>query len=279
MSVVETNGLTFHVQQLGQGPPVVMIHGMFLGNLAGWYFSVAPLLAMRHQVLMYDLRGHGRTSKADSGYDLKSQAADLHGVSASLEPPFDLVGHSYGGLIAMRYAIEHPERVRRLVVIEAPWPPGQIEENRPFVELDPDLLLKLMEPAKLRGAIAETGRDPDELLDRLLPKGMKDGLLTSRRRMRSLFGRLHHLLTETSIGEDVKHEAPFTAEDLGRVTHPTLCIYGEHSSCRPGGDLLQADLPNSRLAVLPFGHYLLQEEPQRLSQTIGEFLAESPVGV
>lgn len=279
MSYVEANGLTFHVQQLGQGSPVAMIHGMFLGNLAGWYFSVAPAIAARHRVLMYDLRGHGRSSRAETGYDLKTQVADLHGISATLDAPFDLVGHSYGGLIALRYALDHPRRVRRVVVIEAPWPPGQIEENRPFVELDPQLLLQLTEPARLREAIAATGRDPEELLERLLPKGIKDGVLSSRRRMRSLFGRLHHLLTETSIGEDVRREAPFVPADLGRLTQPTLCIYGEHSSCRPGGDRLHAELPASRLIVLPFGHYLLQEEPQRLSRAIGEFLADSPADV
>ena len=73
MSVVTARDLAFHVQELGSGPPVVMLHGLLVGSLASWYFTAAPALASRHRVRMYDLRGHGRSAPARTGYDLELQ--------------------------------------------------------------------------------------------------------------------------------------------------------------------------------------------------------------
>jgi pimeloyl-ACP methyl ester carboxylesterase len=273
MSFVEANGLTFHVQELGEGPPVAMIHGMFLGNLASWYFSVAPVLAADRRVFMYDLRGHGKSEKATTGYDLATLVADLHALVARFgDRPLDLVGHSYGGLVALRFALGHPERVRRLAVVEAPFPPHQIEENRAVLGLDPDDMLKLTDPETLRGSIAESGHDPDALLDRLLPPGMKETVLGSKRRLRSFFRGLHFLTTETTIGEDVKRESDLTADSLASIGCPVLCVYGETSSCRVGGDRLVAALPAAELRIMPCGHYILGERPLELAAILKEFL-------
>lgn len=273
MSFVEANGLTFHVQELGEGPPVAMIHGMFLGNLASWYFSVAPVLAADRRVFMYDLRGHGKSEKATTGYDLATLAADLHALVQRFDGrPLDLVGHSYGGLIALRFALAHPERVRRLAVIEAPFPPHQIEENRPLLSLDPDDMLKLTDPETLRGSIAKAGHDPDALMDRLLPPGMKDTVLGSKRRLRSFFRGLHFLTTGTTIGEDVKRESDLTAARLASIRCPVLCVYGEMSSCRAGGGRLEAALPAGELKIMSCGHYILGERPLELAAILREFL-------
>jgi pimeloyl-ACP methyl ester carboxylesterase len=246
---------------------------MFLGNLASWYFSVAPVLAADRRVFMYDLRGHGRSERAGSGYDLATQTADL---LALVEPfgdaPLDLVGHSYGGLVVLRFALDHPHRVRRLVVVEAPLPPQQIRENRPLLDLDPDLMLAVAEPGKLREAIAGAGHEPDELLDRLLPPGMKDTVLGSKRRLRSFFRGLHFLVAETTIGNDVEAERDFTAEELGSLATPVLAVYGRDSSCRPAGDRLASDLAHGECRELPCGHYILGERPLELAGTIREFL-------
>ncbi len=273
MSCVEANGLTFHVQELGQGPPVAMIHGMFLGNLASWYFSVAPILAGEHRVLMYDLRGHGRSERATTGYDLDTQAADLRALTARFDgQPLDLVGHSYGGLVALRFAVDHPERVRRLAIVEAPLPPQQIAENRAVLGLHPDMMLEVMDPARLRAAIGAAGHDADELMGRLLPPGMKDTLLGSKRRLRNFFRGLHFLMTETTIGRDVEAERDFTSAELANLERPVLAVYGESSSCRPAGDRLAAELPQARLEIMPCGHYVLGERPLELAELIRGFL-------
>ena len=126
MPLIAAAGRRFHVQRLGGGAPVVLIHGLVIGNLATWFFGVAPLLARHRSVLLYDQRGHGLSAAAESGYDLASGSADLASLLDAVEGfahEVDVVGHSWGGTLALRFAIDRPERVRRVVVLDAPLPP------------------------------------------------------------------------------------------------------------------------------------------------------------
>src|SRR5262245_51278412 len=128
---VVTGGITFHTQELGTGdrPSAVMLHGLLLGTLAAWYFTAAPALARERRVLLYDLRGHGRSERTPTGYDVATMARDLSALAAAFdERPIDLVGHSFGALVALRFALDHPARVRRLVLVEAPLPPSRFPE-------------------------------------------------------------------------------------------------------------------------------------------------------
>ncbi|MDP6956309.1 MAG: alpha/beta fold hydrolase, partial [Planctomycetota bacterium] len=89
-----------------------MVHGLLLDNLASWYFGVAPLLSreLARHLYMYDLRGHGKSEHAAAGFDVATQATDLLALLDIWSPtqPVDLVGHSYGGLIALHLARTHP---------------------------------------------------------------------------------------------------------------------------------------------------------------------------
>ena len=87
MSAVVANGLSFHVQELGAGPPLVMLHGLLIGSLASWYFTAAPTLAQRHRVRLFDLRGHGRSEVARDGYGVGAMAGDLEALVADLPGP------------------------------------------------------------------------------------------------------------------------------------------------------------------------------------------------
>ena len=81
MSLVSLNGTELHYQRLGKAQagvaPVVMIHGLLVGNLAGWYFGAARELAPSHEVILYDLRGHGLSQASDEGYTIETMVADL----------------------------------------------------------------------------------------------------------------------------------------------------------------------------------------------------------
>ena len=64
MAEVEVRGLKLHVQRLGEGGrPVVFLHGLVMDNLSSWYFTVANPVAQQRSVLLYDLRGHGRSGR------------------------------------------------------------------------------------------------------------------------------------------------------------------------------------------------------------------------
>ena len=78
----------------GRGPRIVLLHGMFVGTLANWYFTVAPVLARDHRVLLYALRGHGLSERPPAGYGIPSMAEDLAGLLKSVAgaEPVTVVG-------------------------------------------------------------------------------------------------------------------------------------------------------------------------------------------
>ena len=98
------------------GTPLVLLHGG-LFNIDLQFGAVLPALAENRQVIAVDFQGHGRTNDIDRPLATESLAADVVGLLDHLGlPQVDLFGFSVGGAVALRLAIEHPERVRRLVV-------------------------------------------------------------------------------------------------------------------------------------------------------------------
>jgi len=111
------NGVRLHYVISGQGPLVVLLHGM--GGT--WYVwrHVIPALARHYTVLAPDLRGFGDSDKPAAGYDKKTLAADIHALLGQLgHRSVFLVGHDFGGPVAYALAATHPDMVRRLAVFE-----------------------------------------------------------------------------------------------------------------------------------------------------------------
>ncbi|MEZ4402980.1 MAG: alpha/beta hydrolase [Kofleriaceae bacterium] len=248
MAFAHANQIRFHTAELGAGPTVVMAHGLLVGSLASWYFTAAPVLARTHRVRLYDLRGHGKSDRPTTGYDTATMVDDLAGLTADLTAPFDLVGHSYGALVALGFALRFPARVRRLVVVEAPLPPGQVAEGDAWFAAGPDHLVAAL-PAPLRDAVAG-----------------------GRRQAARLLANLRALAEDTTLLADLRAEPDLADDALGQLAAPTLCAYGDRSSCLPAGRRLAAALPAARLVVLPGGHYLHLDAKDALAAAIAEHL-------
>src|SRR6266851_3582094 len=105
----------------GKGPVVVLIHG-YAQNSDSWAPLAADLVT-DHTVVVPDLRGIGRSSKPDGGYDKKTQAKDIRAVVTGLgyDKTF-VVAHDIGNMVAYAYAAIYPDKVERLVVMDAPIP-------------------------------------------------------------------------------------------------------------------------------------------------------------
>jgi len=101
----------------GSGTPVVLLHGL-ASSLTIWNF-VAPLLAERSRVVAVDQRGHGLSSKPDDGYTFEDVCGDLAAFVQllALERPV-IVGHSWGGSVAVRFGYDYPELRRGLVLVD-----------------------------------------------------------------------------------------------------------------------------------------------------------------
>jgi len=253
MPVVAVAGRDVHVQELGRGGgavgAVVMVHGLVIGSLASWYFTAAPRLARTHRVRMYDLRGHGKSAFAATGYDTATLASDLAAVTADLTEPFDVVGHSWGGLVALAFARAHPARVRRLAIVEAPLPPSRALELASFVAADDAL--------------------PQRLLD-ALPATLRDAVAGGSRQAQRLMAAVDALVNHSSLLADVRAEPDLADEALAAVRAPTLLAYGTTSACAPAGPRLLRALPDARLVTLPGGHYLHLDAKDALAEAIAE---------
>lgn len=230
----------------------VCLHGLVAGNMATWYSTLALPLSASRQVILYDLRGHGGSSTPSQGFDLDSHADDLDAVLAALVPVnagVDLVGHSLGALIALQFAMRHPQRVRSLVLVDAPLPANHW--------VGPSLLA-----ADSREGVA-TWIDEQPLL--------ANGV-TGRRRER-LRQRVETLVFDTSLVADVLAMGRPSAAALAAVTVPVLLAYGRHSPCLSASDELLQALPNAQRSLLDAGHDVPIEAPKALLAIIETFYA------
>jgi pimeloyl-ACP methyl ester carboxylesterase len=251
MPVIEANDVKLHTQQMGAaGSPVVMLHGLLIGTLASWYFSVAPRLAQSHRVMTYDLRGHGLSERPSSGYGLRAMEADLESIiDSQFDAPVALVGHSFGGAIALRYAIDHPDRVSKLVLVETPLPVMTAEALQFFYSQSLDTLIGLL---------------PESQQKTLGRNGQRQGRLSKQ---------VVQLVTATSMNDDILAEPDIPDAELASVNCPALLCYGRDSFFSVAErDRLLKVLPNASLTLLPGGHFLPYEAPVELAEAIRGFL-------
>jgi pimeloyl-ACP methyl ester carboxylesterase len=116
----DVNGIKLYHEIYGEGEPLVLIHGGLttIGEMQGW---IQPLAKTR-QVIAVEMQGHGRTADTDRPMSFATMGNDIVALLDYLKiPKADLVGHSFGGASAIRAAIQHPDKVRRLVVISSPY--------------------------------------------------------------------------------------------------------------------------------------------------------------
>jgi pimeloyl-ACP methyl ester carboxylesterase len=114
----EVNGINLYFETYGAGHPMVLLHG---GLGSGEMFGpILPALTDHHQVIVVDLQGHGRTADIDRPLDVRLMADDVAALidHLGLEKP-DVVGYSLGGGVATRVAIQHPQKIGRLVSASA----------------------------------------------------------------------------------------------------------------------------------------------------------------
>src|SRR4051812_40015568 len=121
---VQAGDIRMHYRHAGSGPPGLLVHG-YPETSYEWRF-VGPLLAERFTAYAPDTRGHGETDKPPTGYTRAELAADLvHFLDALGLEQAAVVGHDWGGMISLKLALDWPERVSRLAMVDTictGWP-------------------------------------------------------------------------------------------------------------------------------------------------------------
>ncbi|HJR52744.1 MAG TPA: alpha/beta hydrolase [Gemmatimonadota bacterium] len=256
MADVEARGLRFHVVRLGSGnPTVVFLHGLVMDNLSSWYFTVANPVARAADVILFDLRGHGKTERPRTGYTVDSLVADVDALLDALVPDgraVELVGNSFGGLLALAYAIAHPERVRGLALVDA----NMTDDSW---------------AGEITRAFALKGAERDEMIMKYAHRWAGRH---SERKANRLIVNSHHLTRGTTLVDDLASSPPVTDEQLATIRCPVLALYGTDSELLDRGERLGRTIPNCEVRLFSgCTHLLLWEATEKLKEHIAEWIA------
>jgi pimeloyl-ACP methyl ester carboxylesterase len=273
------SGRYVHLLEKGAGPPVVLIHGS--GVAAGFFLPLLNELEGVH-ALAPDLPGSGLSDPIDLPRDRyhETAVAWLDRLLDALElDTAVLVGHSAGGVSALRYALAHPDRVERLVLIGPPTLPGTRCPLPYRLMATPGVgrLLSLVPPsprsalrfAQFMGERETLGGHPD-LVELFVVAG-RDPLAVSalRTEVRALVSPLA-LLSRSGW----RRRSRVRPDDLRRLAVPTLLVWGEREPLGSVSDARAVSelMPRARLTVLPTGHAPWLGEPELTAAAVADFV-------
>lgn len=120
MSYADVNGLSLYYEEHGSGEPLVLLHGGFAG--ADMFTDILPELSKHRRVIAVDLQAHSHTADIDRPIRLETSGDDVAALIEYLGlGQADVMGYSFGAGVALRAAVQHPDRVRRLIVVSFPF--------------------------------------------------------------------------------------------------------------------------------------------------------------
>ncbi len=248
-------GRTIRYYDTGSGAPLVLIHGLG-GDADDWAFCLTPLSAS-HRVIALDLLGFGRSDKPFMAYDIEVFVEVLQRFLSKLDiERATLVGGSLGGWIAVTLALQFPERVHKLILVDAAGVWGNTTELP--IDLHVSTRRHLREVFEF--LFYDKSRATDALIDLAYEQHLERGDGYT----------IHRILQNLRDGRE------FLDEKIASVTTPTLIIWGEQDRLIPveTGRLMQRLIPGSSLEVIPeCGHLPALEKPAEFLRCVLEFLA------
>jgi pimeloyl-ACP methyl ester carboxylesterase len=255
--VLPVNGVAYYYEVHGQGEPLLLLHGG-LGSIE-MFGPVLPLLAQKRTVIAVDLHGHGRTALGERPFSLAAMGDDMAALVQQLGyEQVDVMGYSLGGGVAFRMAVQHPARVRRLVLVSTGF------SDDAFY------------PALKQQQVALSGQAAPMMKD--TPMYQTYAPLAPRP---ADFPKLLDVL-----GDFMRSKYDSSA-DVANLRGPVLLVFGDSDMYRPehvvkfyqllGGGLQDAGwdrkgMSKNRLAILPDAtHYDIFATP-RIAATVQPFL-------
>ena len=257
--------MQLHFRTYGEGFPLIILHGL-LGSLDNWQ-PLSRKCGAHFKVFAVDQRNHGCSPHSDEfGYDVMSQDLlefmETHGLAGA-----HLLGHSMGGKTAMHFALRHPDRVGKLVVVDiAPraYPPRHAATFEALLALDLKAFHQREQiDAALAGAVPEAG-----LRQFLLKNVRRDsaGAFRWKVNLRSIFGNFHHL--NAALASD------------RRFPRPALFVRGEKSDYvrDADADLIRRNFPQAEIQTIPgAGHWVHADAPELFLKLVVDFLGRPEI--
>lgn len=252
-------GAKINYVEAGSGPVVVLLHGLG-GNTTNWQFNIAPL-AQKYRVIVPDQIGFGKSDKPLLNYRITTYVDFLDAFLKELKVErAAFVGNSMGGWVAAAYALAHPEKVERLVLVDAAG-------LMPAQEVDLPLLMKL-NPSTREGM--------KELVSKVFFNKtifMSDAFIDASMRARINAGDGY---TIRSLTESILRREDFLDGRLSGIKQPTLVIWGREDGVLPlsDGQRFQKEIPGAQLLVFEqCGHVPQVEKALDFNAAVSKFLA------
>lgn len=262
-------------------PDLVLVHGL-AADLGFWYLRLAPAFATRRRVIMFDLRGHGRSSAPPSGYAPDILAGDIRSLLDHLDiGEAHVLGHSYGADIALHFAYQYPERVRSLTLADV-----RLRSVQPRLDLQSWRAWPRYRSLLAHAGI-ELGEDKGdfgfEIFERMARLRLERPVRFARlekyislpfsgRRGPAAARQWLRLLETTNARKEFHDGERLPLEKLSPLKTATLLIYGEHSQALPSGLALKRTLRHASLEIVPgAGHLFPISHPDKLLKPVQAF--------
>ena len=273
---VELHGHTVTYHRMGEGPTVVLVHGITSSSRT--WKAVMPRLAESHDVIAPDLLGHGRSAKPRGDYSLGGYASGIRDLMALLGvDSATVVGHSLGGGVAMQFAYQFPERLERLVLVDSGGLGNEVSPvlraaSLPGSEFVIPLLFSppvRWSGAQLRGLLARFG-----LRGSADVAGMLEGMdsLGNRDARRAFVHTVRSVIDPRGQRVDARDRLYLSKEV------PVLLLWGGRDRIIPAahGREAQRLMPGSRLEILPDGgHFPYNDDPEWFVEQIERFVGST----
>jgi len=259
MPKIQLAGIHLYYESTGDGPPLLFIHG--LGSSARDWELQTPYFSRTYQVITCDLRGHGQSDKPPGPYSIALFAADLAGLLRALAlPPAHVVGISLGGGVALQLALDYPQLLRSLVVVNATSEAvPQTRQERRAVSLR-FLIVRLLGMRRMGSVLSE----------RLFPKEEHADI---RRQFVERWAENDRRAYLDSLRAIVGWSV---TDRLSEVNIPTLVIAADQDyTPLSAKEEFVTRLPHARLVVIEDSrHATPVEQPEAFNTALHRFLTE-----
>jgi proline iminopeptidase len=287
---VDANGVMIYYKAIGMGDALVCLHG---GPGASHDYLLPHLLplARTNKLVFIDERGSGRSSGLEdaSGYTVENMVEDVEAVRTALNlGKINLLGHSYGGVLAQAYALKYQQNLSHLILCSTFHSTKQLNDvfQKQLAAMSPELRgrIEKMEKAGLfgHGKDYEKNRYTAEYMQAAWGEGYFPYLYqkhpdpnydpgfagTSWVLYREMWGSHGEFVVDGNL-VSVEY-----GDRLGTITVPTLITVGDHDECDPSiAQDMQAKIPGSKLVILPeSGHMTFVDQPALFIKSVDEFV-------
>jgi proline iminopeptidase len=290
---VDAHGVLIYYQTLGQGTPLLIVHGG-PGASHDYFLPYLLPLARHHKLIFIDERGSGKSEKLDdpAGYTVENMVEDTEAVREGLNlGRISLLGHSYGGVLAQAYALKYQANLTHLILCSTFHSTTKMNEvfRHMLANMTPELRDRILSLEKSglfgKGKDYEKNRYPNDYMIAAWAEGYFPYLYQRRPDAnydpiangnmswdlyREMWGSNGEYVIDGNL-KSVEY-----AERLKTIKTPTLITAGDHDECAPSlSEEMHGLISGSKLVIFPqSGHMNFVDQPALFNKTVSDFLAQ-----